>query len=185
MTTAQIKEIQRTIGVEADGIWGPISTEACKKYLRGMMPKPHPWPATDETSLRAFYGRACDESLLVNMPAPVPMFYEGRQVKTLRCHVKVAESLGRALTAAYEKAPMVVKIYDGIYNCRNVSGSSSKSLHARGAAIDIWAEKNGSRTHWPKEAWMPLVVMEEFAKEGWLSGGAFWSRDAMHMQSTR
>jgi hypothetical protein len=28
-------------------------------------------------------------------------------------------------------------------------------------------------------------VMEEFAKEGWLAAGAFWSRDSMHMQATR
>jgi hypothetical protein len=27
--------------------------------------------------------------------------------------------------------------------------------------------------------------MEEFAKEGWLSAGAFWSRDAMHFQATK
>jgi hypothetical protein len=32
---------------------------------------------------------------------------------------------------------------------------------------------------------MPIEVMEEFAKEGWLPAGAFWSRDAMHFQATR
>jgi hypothetical protein len=32
---------------------------------------------------------------------------------------------------------------------------------------------------------MPIEVMEEFAKEGWLPAGAFWSRDSMHFQSTR
>jgi hypothetical protein len=32
---------------------------------------------------------------------------------------------------------------------------------------------------------MPLEVMEAFAREGWVSAGAFWSRDAMHHQSTQ
>jgi hypothetical protein len=32
---------------------------------------------------------------------------------------------------------------------------------------------------------MPIQVMEEFAKEGWLAAGAFWGRDAMHFQATR
>jgi hypothetical protein len=44
---------------------------------------------------------------------------------------------------------------------------------------------NGNHAHWPLTADMPLVVMEEFAREGWLSAGAFWGRDAMHFQATQ
>lgn len=185
MTKEQIKEIQRTIGAEVDGIWGKESTSKCKAYLRGMMPNPNPWPKTGESALKAFYGPACDESQLINFPAPVPMYYNGNKIKTIRCHKKVSDSMGRALTAAYEDAKKVIEIYDGCYNCRQMTGGSSASLHARGAAIDIWASKNGFKMHWPKEALMPLIVMEHFAREGWLSGGAFWSKDAMHMQGTQ
>jgi hypothetical protein len=32
---------------------------------------------------------------------------------------------------------------------------------------------------------MPLAVMEEFSREGWLAAGAFWNRDAMHFQATQ
>jgi len=64
-------------------------------------------------------------------------------------------------------------------------GGTSYSLHARGAAIDLDAENNGNLTHWPTAATMPLEVMECFAREGWLSAGAFWGRDAMHHQATQ
>jgi hypothetical protein len=32
---------------------------------------------------------------------------------------------------------------------------------------------------------MPLEVMEAFAREGWLSAGAFWGRDSMHAQASQ
>jgi hypothetical protein len=57
-------------------------------------------------------------------------------------------------------------------------------LHARGAAIDLLADTNGNLTAWPVAARMPFAVMEAFAREGWLSAGAFWGRDAMHFQAT-
>jgi len=185
MNTEQIIELQKAVGTVPDGFWGQKSIAACKKHLRSLMPDPNPWPATGEGYLKQFYGKACDEDRLISLPAPVPMYYEGTKIKTIRCHKLVADSLGRALTAAYEAAPNAVAIYDGCYNCRNVAGSNSVSLHARGAAIDLDAASNGSREHWPTSADMPLVVMEAFAREGWLSGGAFWGRDAMHFQATR
>jgi hypothetical protein len=185
MTTTEIKAIQSHIGVEADGFFGPKSIAACQAHLRKLMPKPNPWPETDQASLTAFYGAAGDESKLVNLPAPVAMFYEGTRIKTIRCHKKVAESLARALTAAYSAAPLVVEIYDGCFNNRPMRGGSTPSLHARGAAIDLCADKNGNKVHWPDAATMPFAVMEAFAVEGWLSAGAFWGRDAMHQQATR
>jgi hypothetical protein len=32
---------------------------------------------------------------------------------------------------------------------------------------------------------MPLEVMETFAREGWVSAGAFWGRDAMHHEAVK
>lgn len=160
---------------------------ACQKYLKSLMPNPNPWPSSDEASLLAFYGRAGDESQLVSMQVPfgVEMYYEDTQVTTIRCHRKVAASLSRALSAAYKTTPAVVSVYDGCYNNRNVRGGKIPSLHARGAAIDLDAENNGNQTHWPARALMPFSVMEAFAREGWTSAGAFWSRDAMHFQATK
>lgn len=185
MTAAQIKEVQRKVGTNPDGFWGPKSIAATQKYLRALMPKPNPWPKTSQAALTAFYGRAGDESKLVNLPAPAPMFYEGKRIKTIRCHAKVAASLSRALTGAHSVFPDVVAVYGGCYNNRSMRGGNTPSLHARGAAIDLWASKNGNKAHWPVAARMPLGVMEAFAREGWLPAGAFWSRDAMHFQATQ
>ena len=64
-------------------------------------------------------------------------------------------------------------------------GGYTPSLHARGAAIDFDSYDNGNSTHWPVGATMPIGVMEEFAREGWVAAGAFWGRDAMHFQATK
>lgn len=58
-------------------------------------------------------------------------------------------------------------------------------LAALCAAIDLDPDNNGMRDSWPVRATMPLEVMEAFAKEGWLSAGAFWGYDSMHFQATR
>ena len=184
MNKTQIQELQRRIGTDPDGFWGPASIAACKRHLKRLMPSPNPWPKTSSSALRAFYGEPGDESNLVSLPAPVPMYYEGKKIRTIRCHKLVADSLARALTEAHRHHPKVVGDYSGCFNFRRMRGGSSYSLHAYGAAIDLDAGNNGNRTHWPLRATMPIEVMEAFAGEGWMPAGAFWSRDAMHFQST-
>lgn len=187
MTAEQIKDLQRRIGTTPDGFWGPKSEAACRSHLRALMPTPNPWPATDQASLSAFYGPAGDESRLVfaNV-AGLGVKYDNVPVHRIRCHAKVAESLVRVLTAI-SKGPekFTLALFAGVYNNRKMRGGTLPSLHARGAAIDLDPGDNGNHTHWPVKATMPLSIMEEFAREGWLSAGAFWSRDAMHFQSTR
>lgn len=185
MNQASIKLIQERIGVVADGFFGPKSIAACQAHLRKLMPNPNPWPKSDQASLTAFYGRPGDEDNLVRVPVPVPMLYDSQKVTTLYCHKKVAASLCRALTAAFRIAPATVQDYYGVYNNRVMRGGSLPSLHARGAAIDLDADNNGNLQSWPVSATMPLEVMECFAREGWLSAGAFWGRDAMHFQATQ
>lgn len=189
MKPHEIEDLQRRIGTEPDRFWGPISTARCQEYLRALMPNPNPWPKSDQASLTAFYGKPGDESQLVTIPAPVPMFlYGGARISRLTCHAKVADSLVRALKDAHDEAPNVVEAmsdYYGVYNNRPMRGGSLPSLHARGAAIDLDADDNGNKVHWPTAADMPIEIMECFAREGWLSAGAFWSRDAMHMQATQ
>ena len=187
MNKEQIKAVQRRIGTVDDGIWGSKSTLAAKSWLRRLMPSPNPWPDSDQGSLREFYGKPGDESNLVNLPVPagVVVKYEGQTVKTIRCHKKVADSLGRVLFALSKVAPNILLQYAGCFNNRSMRGSSTPSLHAYGAAIDFEPDNNGNHTHWPTGATMPIEVMEVFAKEGWLAAGAFWGRDAMHFQSTR
>lgn len=185
MTRDQIVAMQRRIGVEADGWWGPQSIAACQSWLRRLMPLPNPWPKQHESALVDFYGPAGDESKLVSLSvAGMGLQYDGHEVRTVRCHRRVAASLGRVLTALGGIAPGILTQYDGCYANRSMRGAARPSLHARGAAIDFASSSNGNATHWPARATMPLEVMEAFAREGWLAAGAFWGRDAMHFQAT-
>jgi len=187
MTTSEIIALQKRIGTEPDGFWGMKSTAACQAYLRDLMPHRNPWPKPDQASLTAFYGKPGDESQLVNLDVDdLAISYEDEFVKTIRCHHKVADSLRRVLVEI-NKSPWryILHDYAGCYNNRAMRGGTLPSLHARGAAIDLRPGSNGNRTHWPVASDMPIQVMEFFAAEGWLSAGAFWSRDAMHFQATR
>ncbi len=188
MTSDRIKAIQTKLGFtgnDVDGFWGPESIQRVQKHLRSLMPAPNPWPFSDETSLRSFYGAAGDESVLVNIKAPKGLLYEGAQAKTVCCHAKVADSLSRILPVLCKDFPVIAAQYAGCFNNRNMRGGSRPSLHARGAAVDFAPATNGNHTHWPSKADMPFEVMELFAREGWLPAGAFWGRDAMHFQATR
>jgi len=187
MTIPQIQALQTRLGVTPDGFFGPISIAACQAHLRALMPSPNPWPAQDEASLRAFYGAAGDESQLTDLDvAGLGVCYEGTPVHTVRCHHRVAASLGRVLTNI-SKSPFaeVLRNYDGCYCNRAMRLGTAPSLHARGAAIDINDAENGNLVHWPAVAVQPLEFMEFFAREGWLSAGAFWGRDGAHSQATR
>lgn len=191
MNTEEIKKIQSKIGVIPDGFWGPKSIVACQKYLRALMPNPNPWPKSDQASLYRFYGNPGDEKNLVIVDFPFKTLYEGKEVKKFRCHKKVADSLVRVLKSIGEKYGKDRGImeeaedFGGVYNFRNKRGGSSYSVHAWGAAIDLDADDNTFRDSWPMKSDMPFEIMEEFAKEGWLSAGAFWGYDAMHQQATR
>jgi hypothetical protein len=187
MTQQQIKDMQTRIGVVPDGFWGPRSIAACKAHLMRMMPKPNPWPATDQRSLQRFYGSPGDESRLVNISVNgLGMQYEGASVRFVRCNGKVAVSLLAILKElSASRWAYVLKEYEGCYNNRPMRGGSLPSLHARGAAIDFCAATNGNQTAWPTRATMPLEVMEIFARHGWVAAGAHWGRDGMHFQATR
>lgn len=187
MTRNQIIELQKRIGTTPDSFFGPASIRACKDHLRSLMPEDHPWPTTDQGALTRFYGRAGDETMLVNLAVgDLDIRYDGKNVKSIRCHHKVAPSLRRILEQI-AKTPhaWVLKEYAGVYNNRPMRGGSTPSLHARGAAIDLAPSTNQFREHWPMSANMPIEVMEEFAKEGWMPAGAFWGYDSQHFQATR
>lgn len=194
MNTKEIMEMQRRIGLtgdDVDGFWGPKSIRTCKAHLRMMMPYPHPFPFPDQSSLRAFYGDPGDESNLVSFQFPYPMYYGGKLVTKSRCHKKIVDPLLRVLEkigsiyGGNEGIIEEAEDYGGIYNYRPKRGGTSWSVHAWGAAIDLDADDNSFRDSWPMKADMPLEIMECFAREGFVSAGAFWGYDAMHHEATR
>jgi hypothetical protein len=197
MTEAQIKAMQARIKAagfdlgEIDGFWGRRSIAACQAYIRSLMPKNSPWPTQNQAALQAVFGSPGDESQLVRVALPFPMYYEGKLATHTRVHRKVADSLLRILTRIGEKyrtMPDVIEEaedYGGVYNNRPMRGGSLPSLHARGAAIDLDADDNGNKVAWPTDADMPLEIIEEFSREGWTSAAVWWGRDAMHFQATQ
>ena len=186
MTRDRIKRIQSTIGATVDGFWGPKSIAACQAYLRSLAPAEGNWPSPSQESLQGFYGSPGDESRLVSVNVEgLGLRYDGKPVKSIRCHDRVADSLKRVLTVLSKSHPDILAQYAGVYNNRPMRGGSLPSLHARGAAIDLAADTNRLSQSWPVSADMPFEVIEAFAREGWASAGAFWGRDAMHFQATR
>jgi hypothetical protein len=188
----QIKIIQETVGTEPDGFWGPKSIAATQRYLRSLMPKPNPWPKQDQISLTMFYGSAGNVPLAkVGVPYKMYLYNGPETVRSLTIHEKLAASLERILQelgkrykTEEDRTAAGINRFFGTYVVRNMRGGSLPSLHARAAAIDFDYNRNGNHTHWPTRSNMPLAVMEIFAREGWLSAGAFWSRDAAHFQAT-
>lgn len=191
MKKAEIIEMQKRIGATPDGFWGPKSIAACQAHLRALMPDVNPWPSPNAVALRAFYGAPGDESQLTTISFPFPIYYDGKAVRSTRVHKKCAVSLLRILTSIHAKYGTDRGIieeaedYAGCFNFRMKRGGSTYSLHAYGAAIDLDADDNTFRDAWPLLADMSLQIMEEFAREGWISAGAFWGYDAMHFQATR
>lgn len=183
--------MQRRIGATPDGFWGPRSIARCKDHLRSLMPIPNPWPFSTQDALREFYGEPGEEANLTAIQFPYSVYYGRQLVTKTRCHKKVADSLLRILNnigklhGGTREVLEAVEDYGGIYNFRNKRGGTRLSVHAWGAAIDLDADDNTFRDPWPLLADMPLEVMEEFAKEGWTSAGAFWGYDAMHFEACR
>ena len=187
MTAEQIKTMQRRIGVKDDGKWGPLSQAACKRHLRSLMPDPNPWPASDDVSMTRFYGRAGDESNLVNLPViGLGVRYEGKDVRSIRCHRLISEALLAAI-ADIANGPHagILASFAGCYNFRPMRNGSRPSKHAWGVAIDLDPASNGLRTPWPAVANMPMIVMESFARVGFQNLGWVAGSDAMHFEACR
>jgi hypothetical protein len=190
MTANQIKALQERVGAKPDGFWGPKSIAATQVHLRSLMPTPNPWPKSNTRALNAFYGNPGEGEVALQMTrinvAGMGIKYAGKAVPKIAVHQRCSESLHRILAQIAESHfAYVLAEYAGVYNHRPMRGGTSWSLHAYGAAIDLMPGSNGLHAHWPTRATMPLEVMEIFAREGWLSAGAFWSRDAMHFQATQ
>jgi hypothetical protein len=184
MTIEEIKAIQTKIGVNPDGIFGPISRGTCIAYLRHLMPEEHPFPYRKD--IRQFYGEPGEGSLTMINVAGLGVEYMGREVRVIKCHEMIADNLLDFIIAiSQSKHRDILKEYIGCYNYRKSRTSDNLSTHAWGAAIDFKPKTNGNRTKWPETADMPFEVMEIAASFGFAAAGAFWGRDAMHFEAVR
>jgi hypothetical protein len=77
----------------------------------------------------------------------------------------------------------------GTYNCRDIAGSTARSMHAYAAAIDLntrysdywrWAAKGNADPVWKNQ--MPVEIVRVFEKHGFIWGGYWYHFDTMHFE---
>lgn len=186
MTKDQIKEIQRKVRTNPDGIWGPLSSSACIGYLKSLMPNPHPFPVPSKVP--EFFGKAGDQKNFVRINvAGKGIKYDSLPVSSILVNRRCSNSLLRILNniAIDPTCSWILDEYAGCFNNRNITGGNSPSMHAYAIAVDFAPSTNGNHTKWPNDSNMPFSAIEHFAREGWKSAGAFWNRDAMHFEATK
>lgn len=143
--------IQRKIGVRPDGVPGLVTATAVAEQLGIPLADPASspetlWPRDADAEMRAFYGEI--GTGLTQIAPPYPLLYDGKAVKTITVHEKIAAPVLTALTAVLAHYGLdVIKTlrlnrYDGCYNPRRKRGGSTWSVHAYGAALDFDAANN-------------------------------------------
>ncbi len=190
---ADIRRIQKQLGVAADGIIGRQTIEAIRKAL-GMDSIPE-WPTQQEVrSGHSLFGRPGNEGELVNITPAYPLLYEGRAVRSIRVHRAIARHVQEALAEVFthygqeEIHRLGLDIYGGSYAYRNTSKGRALSMHAWGVALDFSPAANAYATRAPRaslshpdcEAWWQI-----WESHGAISLGRERNYDWMHVQFAR
>lgn len=189
----KIKEIQRRVGVVADGVVGPCTVAAIMDAL-GMRGPSFVWPTQAEVrSGRSVFGEP-GEGELVSVVPPYELLYEGKPVRSIRVHRLVATCVMGALQDVldhYGEArirELRLNEYGGSYNYRGTRAGSTLSMHAWGIALDFMPDGNELETKAPRavlsgpeyEAWWQI-----WESYGAVSLGRVCDRDWMHVQFAR
>ncbi|WP_172801830.1 M15 family metallopeptidase [Akkermansia glycaniphila] len=182
--------VQRAVGVTPDGVAGPKTFAAIAGKLDIHLPTM--WPSQAEVrSNKSIFGFSGDESNLVNVSLPYPMFYEGKKLSTIRVHRLVANAVKDALTMVfrYYGAERIhelgLDVYGGSYNNRSTSTGKAKSMHAWGIALDFDPERNDYSTKKPKATLSRAecdIWWEIWESVGAVSLGRECNYDWMHVQ---
>lgn len=200
MNQKEIKHTQGVVGTKQDGDWGRLSNAAARRYLikvAGSARSRFPTQAKVRTGRSVYGARGYKDGFSpptrsIRLPFALHLYGDSSDlVRTLSPHEVCADAFLAAfqrLAVAYptKEARKAAGILDyfGIYNPRATRGGTADSMHAYTCAIDLDANRNRNRSHWPVASKMPIEVMACFAAEGILSAGAFWNRDGMHHQAT-
>lgn len=189
----KIRLIQAAVGTSPDGIIGPKTVEALLVAL-GIESVPV-WPTQGEVrSGKSIFGRAGDESKLVSIRPPYPLYYEGVPVKSIRVHEKISAHVEAALAEVLEAygieeiQRLGLDQYSGSFNYRPVTGGGALSMHAWGIALDFAAAKNGLKVSSPQASLSKPECdtwWEVWERHGAVSLGRERDYDWMHIQFAR
>lgn len=189
----KIKDIQRKLGVEADGVIGPVTVAAMMKEL-GLPEGSGQWPTQKEVrSGKSVFG-APGSKRLVRIVPPYPLYYDGGKVSSIAVHELVADDVVEALQEVLDVygyariKELGLDQYGGCYNYRKTTGGSTLSMHAWGIALDFCPEGNGMHDRAPEaslsreecSAWWDI-----WERHGAVSMGRARGYDWMHVQFAR
>lgn len=123
------------------------------------------------------------ESILTTLILPAPMFLSwdpSIRVHRIRCHFRVAPSLGTIYARIYDAGKwQAIEEFGGCYCWRPQREGSKLSTHAWAISLDH--RVSSCRRGTPGD--MPLSVIEIFEAEGWMWGDRFSIPDTMHFQA--
>ena len=97
---------------------------------------------------------------------------------------KALEAVSVELDAMPDRFLKYLVPNSGTYNCRKIAGSSSRSVHAWGAAIDINSAAS-DYWRWSKSGWhnrIPIEIARVFERHGFIWGGRWYHYDTMHFE---
>lgn len=189
----QIRQIQRKVGVTADGIMGPDTLRAVSAALG--IEEIVSWPTQAEVrrGTSIFGAPGCEDNLENILPA-YPLYFEGKAVRSIRVHRLVAKHVQQALRDVLEHygeaeiARLGLNQYGGSYQCRPVSGGGALSMHAWGIALDFAPASNGLRVKAPRASLSRpecRIWWEIWERHGAVSLGRERNYDWMHLQFAR
>ena len=150
-----ILAIQKKVGVTPDGVIGPVTIRAIRDKL-GVVTPPV-WPTQAEVRQgRSIFGKPGNESELLSLTPPYPLYYEGKKVSSIRVHRLISRHVQAALEevlAHYgisEIQRLGLDKYGGSYNYRACSSGNSLSMHAWGIALDFSPAENALNCKAPR-----------------------------------
>ncbi|MEI9996242.1 MAG: M15 family metallopeptidase [Rhizomicrobium sp.] len=97
---------------------------------------------------------------------------------------KALEAVSTELDALPESDIRYLIPDSGTYNCRAVAGSTARSMHGWGAAIDIDSTMS-DYWRWSPAGWhnrIPLAIVRVFERHGFIWGGRWSHYDTMHFE---
>ena len=192
--TETIKLVQKKLGVTVDGIAGKKTWAAIAKALGVSTSTASTNTLPTQAQVRkgtSIFGKAGDESNLVNIKPPYTLYYDGKALKTIRVHKLIADRVQAALkeVLAYYGIEKIKQLgldqYSGCYNYRKSTNGNSMSMHAWGIALDFAAATNAYKMKKPQaslskpecEMWWKI-----WEKHGAVSLGRQCNYDWMHLQ---
>ncbi len=111
------------------------------------------------------------------------------KITTVNHADKALAAVSRELDALPERFMKYLIPTAGTYNCRPIAGTSQKSMHAYGAAIDIntrfshywrWSVEKSGRYAYTNS--IPYEIAAIFEKHGFIWGAKWYHFDTMHFE---